>query len=64
MSLRLPILASVDRSLPIEPFLVADPRQSVLMQVYGALPGDPPPLLSPICMGRGCSSPPGGSWKM
>lgn len=52
MSLRLPVQASVDRSVPIEPFVIPDPDGSAVGIVYGAYPGDPSHLLRPICLGR------------
>jgi hypothetical protein len=65
MALRLPVLRSVDRSSRIEPFVIPDAFVqggtvvvSSLDVLYGALPGDPPPLLRPICAGRACSARP------
>jgi hypothetical protein len=45
MTLNLPIQVSVDRSLLIDPFVISDPEGSDLDILYGALPGDPSPLL-------------------
>jgi hypothetical protein len=61
MSLRLPVLRSVDRSKPIEPFTITDfnVRGGVVVVdnleiLYGPTPGDPAPLLRAICAGRAC----------
>ncbi len=48
MTLRLPRLASVDRSAAIEPFTIPDPDGGAVRIPYGPHPGDPSPLLRPI----------------
>jgi hypothetical protein len=52
MSLRLPVLGSVDRSKPVDPFYIPDPEGSPVAVRYGAHPADPAPFRHPIHCGR------------
>ena len=59
MLLRLPVLRSVDRSDPIDPFTTPDysVQNGVVLVarlrlLYGPYPGDPAPLLRPFGLGR------------
>ena len=60
MPLRLPVLGSVERSRPVEPFVIPDPDGGAVGIHYGAFPQIHQPLLRPILAGRECATRPAG----